>query len=128
MPETYLRGTKPDGTSALLRLDATGALVVNAVTGGVSADNGDAAKTLTVGTSEPTQRWNTPLTGARAVALSTTGALAGSRFRVVREAGATGAFALNVGTGPLKALAAAAAWADVEYDGTAWRLTAAGTL
>jgi hypothetical protein len=94
----------------------------------VSTDNGDAAKTLTVHVDDTTQRWNTPLTAARAVTLSTTGAYRGAKFRIVREAGATGAFNLNIGTGPLKALAAASTWAEVEYDGTAWRLTANGSL
>ena len=94
---------------------------------GVSADRGNAAATLTVGDA-PTQRWNTALTVDRAVTLSTVGASSGDRFRVVREAGATGAVNLNVGTGPLKALATASTWCDVEYDGTAWRLTAAGAL
>lgn len=94
----------------------------------VSADNGDAAKTLTPGVSEPTQRWNTALTAARAVTLATSGAYAGAKFRIVREAGCTGAFNLNVGTGPLKALTAASQWCEVEYDGSAWRLTANGTL
>lgn len=94
----------------------------------VSADNGDAAKTLTALVDDTTQRWNTPLTAARAVTLSTTGAYRGAKFRIVREAGATGAFNLNIGTGPLKALTAAGQWAHVEYDGTAWRLTANGSL
>lgn len=94
---------------------------------GVVADNGDAAVTLTVGTSEETQRWNTPLTAARAVTLSTTGAHEGARFRIVRTAAATGAFTLDVGTGPLRALAAGQ-WCDVEYTGTAWVLTAAGAF
>jgi hypothetical protein len=94
----------------------------------ISADNGDAAKTLTAQIDESTQRWNTALTVARAVTLNTTGAFKGARFRIVREAGATGAFNLNIGTGPLKALTAAGQWAEVEYDGTAWRLTANGSL
>lgn len=93
----------------------------------VGADNGNAAATLTVGTSATTQPWNTPLTVDRAVTLSTTGAVNGSKFRIVRTAAATGAFNLNVGTGPLKALVAGT-WCDVEYNGSAWMLTAYGTL
>lgn len=42
--------------------------------------------------------------------------------------GATGAFNLNVGTGPLKAMGTAGSFADVEFDGSAWALTAYGTL
>lgn len=94
----------------------------------VSADKGDAAVTATVGSTEPTIRFNTAISVDRAVTLSTTGAYNGAKFRVVREASATGAFNINVGTGPLKALATASTWCDVEYDGAAWRLTAYGTL
>lgn len=94
----------------------------------VSADNGDAAATLTYLSSVPTQVWNTPLTVDRAVTLSTTGAINGAKFHIVRTAAATGAFNLNVGTGPLKALATAGTWCDVEYDGSAWILTAYGAL
>lgn len=93
----------------------------------VSADKGDAAATLTVGTSESTSVWNTPLAANRAVTLSTTNAVNGAKFRVVRTAAATGAFALNVGTGPLAALDPGE-WCDVEYDGSAWILTAFGAL
>jgi hypothetical protein len=93
----------------------------------VSADNGDSDATLSVLTSARTQRWNTPLTANRTITLSTTNAQNGDRFRIVREAGATGASVLNVGTGPLKALAVSE-WCEVEYDGAAWRLTAYGAL
>ena len=101
---------------------------VFALTNSVSADNGDAAATLTVGTSEHTQVWNTPLGAARAVALSTTGATNGDKFRILRTAAATGAYNLNVGTGPLKAMGTAGSFSDVEYNGTAWVLTGYGTL
>lgn len=93
----------------------------------VGADVGDAAKTLIVGQSERTQVWNTAITADRAVTLSATNAYNGARFRIVRTAAATGAFNLNVGTGPLKALAAGE-WCDVEYDGTNWFLAAFGSL
>lgn len=93
----------------------------------VSADKGDAAATLTVRTSEKTNQWNTPITADRAVTLSTTGAINGDKFRIVRTAAATGAFNLNVGTGPLKALGIGQ-WCDVEYNGSAWMLTAFGSL
>jgi hypothetical protein len=95
---------------------------------GVSADKGDAAATLTVGTDPVTNIWNTELTQDRAVTLSTTSAYNGAKFRVVRGASATGAFNLNIGTGPLKALGSASTWAEVEYNGSAWVLTAAGSL
>lgn len=95
---------------------------------GVSADNGDAAATLTVAAYVSTQIWNTPITADRAVTLSTTGAKSGDRFRVVRTAAATGGFNLNVGTGPLKAMGTAGSFADVEYNGSAWVLTGYGVL
>jgi hypothetical protein len=94
----------------------------------VSADNGDAAKTLIPKVDSELQRWNTALTAARAVTLNTAGATHGDHFRIVREAGATGAFNLNIGTGPLKALTAAGQFADVTFDGTVWRLTGNGSL
>lgn len=91
----------------------------------VSADAGDAAKTLVATADEPTQVWSTTLTADRAVTLSTARATSGARFRIVRSA--AGAFDLNVGTGPLKALAAGE-WCDVEYNGSAWFLSAFGSL
>jgi hypothetical protein len=86
---------------------------------------GDVAATLTPLSSTINQVWSTTLTADRAVTLSTTGALAGDVFRISRPA--SGAFNLNVGSGPLKALAAGT-WCEVVYSGSAWVLTAAGTL
>ncbi|MGH2604416.1 MAG: hypothetical protein ACRDJ9_34130, partial [Dehalococcoidia bacterium] len=94
---------------------------------GVSADNGDAAKTIQARIAEETQRWETPLTANRAVTLSGTGAFNGAAFRIVRTAAATGASTLDVGTGPLKSLAVGQ-WCDVEHNGSAWMLTAFGAL
>lgn len=93
---------------------------------------GDAAATLVADRSsalyaKKTNIWNTPLTADRAVTLGTSGALTGDTFRITRTAAATGAFNLNVGTGPLKALAAGE-WCDVTYNGSAFVLTGAGTL
>jgi len=98
-----------------------------AVNPSVSTDNGDAAVTLTAGKNALIQRWATAITADRAVTLSTTGAYTGATFRVVREATATGAFNLNVGIGPLKALTAGT-WVDVTFNGTAWQVSAAGSL
>ena len=103
-------------------------LLAAASSGSVSADKGDAAATLTVGVSEATSIWATAITADRAVALSTTGARNGDRLRIVRTASATGAFDLNVGTGPLKAMDTAGSFCDVEYNGSAWVLTAYGVL
>lgn len=67
----------------------------------------------------------TTLTADRARTLATTGMQPGATVRVVRTS--AGAFNLNVGTGPLKAMAAST-WADFVYDGSAWALAAAGSL
>jgi hypothetical protein len=83
--------------------------------------------TLTAGSSRPVQRYGpaTAFTADRAVTLSTTGAWEGASFKIVRAAG--GAFNLNVGSGPLKALPAGS-WCEVTYTGTTWVLTAYGLL
>lgn len=123
----YLR-SDGSATSGLTYINTDGGTTWAAITNNtVSADKGDAAATLTAGTSEQTNQWNTPITADRAVTLSTTGAVNGNKFRIVRTAAATGAFNLNVGTGPLKALTAGQ-WCDVEYNGSAWMLTAFGSL
>lgn len=91
----------------------------------VSADRGDTSQTLVVGTDAPTQLWATALTANRVVTLSSVGAANGSRFRVVRSG--LGAFTLDVGG--LKTIpSATAAWADVEFTGSAWVLTGYGAL
>lgn len=91
----------------------------------VSADRGDTSQTLTAGVDETTQRWATTLTANRTVTLSTTGAINGDRFRVVRTG--LGAFTLDVGG--LKTIpSATAGWVDVDFNGTAWVLTGYGTL
>lgn len=91
-----------------------------------TATKGDAAVTLNWGADGAVQIFGTTLTADRAVTLGTpTGLPEGATFRVTRSA--AGAFNLNVGTGPLKALAAST-WCEVTYNGTAWVLTAYGAL
>ena len=91
----------------------------------VSADRGDASQTLAVGTDAPIQRWATALTANRTVTLSTTGAVNGDTFRVVRTG--LGAFTLDVGG--LKTIpAGTAAFVDVSYNGSAWVLAGYGAL
>lgn len=68
-----------------------------------------------------------PTTAARAVPLSTTNVPIGARVRFVRTAASTGGFAWNIGTGPLKNLAAGA-WVDMEFDGAAWLVVGSGNL
>lgn len=92
----------------------------------ISEDNGDANVTVRVTANHITQRFATPLTANRTVTLSTVGVYRGARFRIVREAGATGAFNLDVGG--LKTLTTAGQWCDVEYGANGWILTASGTL
>ena len=85
----------------------------------------DAAFTLTPLSSAPDQLHTGTLTANRAVTLSTTNAYSGARFRISRTGG--GAFTLDVGMGPLKALATNT-WGEFVYDGAAWRLGAYGAL
>lgn len=94
---------------------------------GVSGDNGDADLSVSLAGAASIQRFATALTSPRAVTITTTGAKAGATIRFCRETTATGASALNIGTGPLKALAAGQ-WCDVSWDGTTLRLAAAGSL
>jgi hypothetical protein len=103
-----------------------GVLVHNADV--ISADKGDSSFTFNPGDIENVIYYNTALTAARSVTLNTGGAWKGLRVRVVRSASATGAFNLNVGSGPLKALASASTWCDVMYNGSAWVLVANGSL
>jgi len=92
---------------------------------GAAGNVGDSDVTLTAGSNFPTIRYATTLTANRVVTLSTTGARNGDQFRISRTG--LGAFTLDVGG--LKTIpSATAAFVDVEYDGTAWRLTGYGVL
>lgn len=104
----------------------TGSSVVYGNVSTMSADRGDASATLTVGVDEPVQQWASPLTQNRGITLSTGGAAAnGSHFRVVR----TGLGWGTLDVGGLKLIpSATAAFVDVTFDGTAWRLTGYGLL
>jgi hypothetical protein len=89
----------------------------------VSSDRGDNDIVLTHNDAQ-TQIFNTALTSDANITLPS--ANVRMRFRVVREAGATGAFSVNVGA--LKALGAASTWCEVQSDGTNYRLVASGAL
>jgi hypothetical protein len=66
------------------------------------------------------------LTAARSVTLLTTNAVPGDQFRITRTGG--GAFALNVGAGPLKALSTGQ-WCVVEFTSAGtWALKQFGSL
>ena len=68
------------------------------------------------------------VTATRAVTLVDDGGLQPEpRFKVIRKATATGAFTLDVGTGPLARLGTGE-WCDVVFDGTAWVLAAFGEI
>lgn len=116
-------------TTALVGITGAGptnALVsASRLKGGYGAINTDAAASLSVGTDAENIRHTGLLTADRAVTLNTTNAFAGARFRITRTGG--GAFNLNVGTGPLKALANNT-WGEFVYDGSAWYLAAYGAL
>jgi len=86
---------------------------------------GDEDVTVNVTDNAETLRFNTALSTNRTVTLSATLAYNGAKFRVFRTAAATGASTLSVGG--LKTLAVGQ-WCDVEHDGSAWRLTAFGSL
>ncbi len=92
----------------------------------VSPDRGDASVTLVPRLDSEIQLFATTLTAHRVVTLSTSGAIAGSRFRVVRTG--MGAFTLDVGPGIKTIPSGTAAWVDVVFSGTAWVLTGYGTL
>lgn len=95
----------------------------------MSANKGDASATLTVGTSERTSRWETPLTDDRAATLSTTGAYTGARMTIIRTVAATGGFSLSVvGGGNTLLRLAPGQFCTVEYTGTTWIVTSFGNI
>jgi hypothetical protein len=95
----------------------------------VSGDRGDASVTLTTYDAR-IQRFNTPLTAVRTVTLPSNVEQNPAWFRVVRQAGATGAFSLNISDGSttLKSLSVASQWAEFSWTGSAWIETANGSL
>jgi hypothetical protein len=96
---------------------------------GLTADVGDAAATLTVGTSFTTQRWATALTVDRTATLATATGYTGAKFRIVRAEAATGAFSLIVSAASVTiARLAPGQFCDVEYSGSAWFVVAMGDL
>jgi hypothetical protein len=99
---------------------------------GMSADNGDASKTLVVGTDQYAQRWATAITANRTVTLPTSANQGqirpNARFRINRESTATGAFTLTVN--PPARTVAIGSWLEFMYDSPAnvWRVIGGGTL
>lgn len=124
------------GSFAEVRYDAgTGAWILekqgvleSGEKAGITADNGDASVTLTVGTSFNEQRWATVLTAERTATLASADASIGSKFRVVRDEAATGNFSLIVtGSAQLIRLAPGQ-WATFLFTGSAWVLSGWGCL
>jgi hypothetical protein len=93
------------------------------VDGGQQTVATDANFTLTPLVSAEDQRHTGTLTATRTIALSTTNAYAGSRFRIARTGG--GAFTISVGG--LKSLTTGT-WVEVSYSGSAWYVSAYGAL
>lgn len=92
---------------------------------GISPDIGDANVTLYAGAKRSIIQYATELTGNKTVTLSATGARPGDSWRIVRTG--LGAFTLDVGG--LKTIpSATAAFVDVIYDGSAFKLTGYGAL
>lgn len=87
----------------------------------VAADAGNAALTLTTW-SPRYQRFNTAITADRAVTLPSSGVKNGDWFSIYRTENATGAFNVNVGSGPLVALNAVKMGCIVRHNGSAWML------
>lgn len=85
----------------------------------------NATFTFTPWSSANSQVLTAPITAARTVTLSTTGARNGYTGQFTRSASATGAF--NWDIGGLKNLTPGT-WCTVRYDGSAWILTSSGTL
>lgn len=72
--------------------------------------------------------YNSPITANRTVTLDSYRAPTGFRARIVRSAGATGAFKVNVGTGTAVKQLDPGEWCDVIYTGTTLELVAYGVL
>jgi hypothetical protein len=112
-------------TTALVVDGSDGSVFALPACGGQATMASDADFTLQVRVDPEEIRHTGTLTAARTVALSTTDAHAGARFRIVRHGG--GAFALDVGGGPLRTLATGD-WAEFVFDGTDWYVAAGGGL
>lgn len=94
---------------------------------------GNVNANLTFGTSKSTHRWNSPINADRTATLLRTGAVDGAKFRIDRTAAAIGSFNLtvrddNAGAPINLGTVAIGEWMDVEFDGTAWIVTARGSL
>lgn len=108
--------------NAILVAGLTGFIRIGSVVYSHQTLSTDAAFTLTPSTSPRYTLHTGTLTTARALTLSTSGATKGSSFRVTR----TGGGAFNI-TNALKNIATNQ-WAEFVFDGSAWYLSAFGSL
>jgi hypothetical protein len=110
------------GGAGFLKADGTGWLRQDS---GFATRATNADFTLEALTDAEYQEHTGTLTTNRAVTLATTKARPGARFHVTRKG--AGAFNLNIGSGPLKALIQNT-WCEVIFDGNAWKLMKYGAL
>lgn len=110
------------GGAGLVKGDGTGWLRQDS---GFATRATNADFTLEALTDAECQEHTGTLTANRAVTLATTKARPGARFTIARKG--AGAFNLNIGTGPLKALIQNT-WCEVIFDGIAWKLMKYGAL
>ncbi len=124
-PQDFLQGVPDDPSVAWNRPDTEGDTNTTDINGNTIAtvngieEFGDASKTLQVDREHPICEWNTALTGAKTVTLSTTNASQFDRFTIYRTAGGSGT--LNVG-GLYTIPANVNEGVVVEYNGSAWAL------
>ena len=122
-PQEFLKGHKDDPQVPWTRPDSNSDTNVTTVDGSSlvtnnSIDiNGDEDATLTVGTSNGVQEWDTDLTADRTITLSTVGVQSGDRFTIARSA--EGAFDLIIGSAKTTAIPSTTI---VEYRNGAWSL------
>ncbi len=121
-----LRQAQDDVAGQLQTLaDDVTAAVARAEQTAFAAVSIDADFSISVGGDAKVIRHTATLTAPRAATIISSGAIEGSRTRIVRTG--AGAFALTVGPGALKSMATGT-WADFTFDGSAWFLSGAGAL
>jgi hypothetical protein len=135
LPKSYTIATLPTSVAGMVAwssdLGGAPGLVKADATGWLRQDPGFATRatnadfTLEALTDAEYQEHTGTLTTNRTVTLATTKARPGARFHITRKG--SGAFNLNIGTGPLKALVQNT-WCEVIFDGAAWKLMKYGAL
>lgn len=127
-PISSLRARTDGGYHSALGVKANGSSSTGwtmAALRAMQTNSTDSAFTLTPDTSPEHTIFTAVMAAGRVVTLSTTGAIAGMKFKITRTAASTGAFNLDVGG--LKNLAVSQ-WCEVTYNGSAWVLTSFGSL